>query len=288
MVENHERPYPRHAPAGRPGYGPDAHPRLAGAAPAGLSRPVPPSRSAAAAPPRPAPAVAPPPVGRAAEGGAPSPTAGLAQWPALLVDYLLLGAALVMAFYPSRALNDTKDRVYILTGAVWLLLGLVFIVVRLSRMRRSRRGDAEWPRWLAGRRTGYLIILATVITVFNSGFVVAETRHDNNLAAVRVLSVSMVLVAWAVLQLSYAERYARIWLSTPRGEGREPLSFPGTPSPTLVEFTYFAATVGTTFSTSDVEVRGTGVRSVVLWHGLLAFVYNTAILGMVISLLTTG
>jgi uncharacterized membrane protein len=98
----------------------------------------------------------------------------------------------------------------------------------------------------------------------------------------------MVLVAWAVLQLSYAERYARIWLSTPRGEGREPLSFPGTPSPTLVEFTYFAATVGTTFSTSDVEVRGTGVRSVVLWHGLLAFVYNTAILGMVISLLTTG
>jgi uncharacterized membrane protein len=227
-------------------------------------------------------------VGRAAEGGAPSPTAGLAQWPALLVDYLLLGAALVMAFYPSRALNDTKDRVYILTGAVWLLLGLVFIVVRLSRMRRSRRGDAEWPRWLAGRRTGYLIILATVITVFNSGFVVAETRHDNNLAAVRVLSVSMVLVAWAVLQLSYAERYARIWLSTPRGEGREPLSFPGTPSPTLVEFTYFAATVGTTFSTSDVEVRGTGVRSVVLWHGLLAFVYNTAILGMVISLLTTG
>jgi uncharacterized membrane protein len=227
-------------------------------------------------------------VGAPGGGAPPRPAADLAQWPARLVDYLLLAAAVMMAFYPSDAQNDTQDRVHILTGVAWLLLGLVFIVIRLTRMRRSRRGDAAWPRWLAGRRTGYLIILATVITVFNSGFAIAATRHDSNLAVTRVLSVFMVVVAWAVLQLSYAERYARLWLSAPTGEGREPLSFPATPTPTLVEFTYFAATVGTTFSTSDVEVRGTGVRSIVLWHGLLAFVYNTAILGMVISLLTGG
>jgi uncharacterized membrane protein len=65
-----------------------------------------------------------------------------------------------------------------------------------------------------------------------------------------------------------------------------PFSFPDTSSPTLLEFVYFSFAVGTTFATSDVEVRSSRLRGIVLCHGLLAFVYNTAIISMVVGLLT--
>jgi uncharacterized membrane protein len=92
----------------------------------------------------------------------------------------------------------------------------------------------------------------------------------------------MVLLAWTILHLSYAERYAQLYLHA----DEPPFSFPETSAPTLLEFVYFSFTVGTTFATSDVEVRSTRTRGIVLCHGLLAFVYNTAIISMVVGLLT--
>lgn len=43
-----------------------------------------------------------------------------------------------------------------------------------------------------------------------------------------------------------------------------------------------------TFGTTDVEVRSRELRSQVLSQSLLAFVYNTVIVGMVISLLLSA
>jgi uncharacterized membrane protein len=84
-----------------------------------------------------------------------------------------------------------------------------------------------------------------------------------------------VLLAWAILHLSYAERHAQLHLHA----DEPPFGFPETAAPTLLEFVDFSFTVGTTFATSDIEVRPTRMRGIVLCHGLLAFVYNTAITG---------
>ena len=87
-----------------------------------------------------------------------------------------------------------------------------------------------------------------------------------------------------MLQLAYAERYARMELENTAGQ--EHLDFPGTPRPSLLEYAYFSFTVGSTFGTSDVTVQTSRMRGVVLCHGLLAFVYNTVVLGMVLSLIS--
>jgi len=61
--------------------------------------------------------------------------------------------------------------------------------------------------------------------------------------------------------------------------------FPGEREPCDLDFAYFAFTLGICFQTSDVAIDCTRVRHTVLFHALLAFVYNTTILGLVIGLL---
>jgi uncharacterized membrane protein len=44
--------------------------------------------------------------------------------------------------------------------------------------------------------------------------------------------------------------------------------------------------VGTSFATSDVEVRARPIRYTVLTHSVVSFVYNTAILGIAVGVIT--
>lgn len=212
-----------------------------------------------------------------------SPQPSLGRWVTGAVDILLLLASLAAIVNPEDpTVNDTG---YVLVSLLWILFALCYIGIRVSRVRRARRGDARWPQRLAGRRTSYLITLATAITLLSAGLDIATIDGSDDVKdVVQTLGVVTVLLAWAILHLSYAERYAQLYLNA----DEKPLSFPEMSAPTLLEFVYFSFTVGTTFATSDVEVRTTRMRGIVLCHGLLAFVYNTAIISMVVGLLTSN
>jgi uncharacterized membrane protein len=175
--------------------------------------------------------------------------------------------------------------VLFLVALGWVGVGLLWTVVRVRRVRRARQGDPGWPGRLAGGRTIRLIIIGTAVVVFGAAVNIVFYRGDDtNSTLNRVTDIVMVLIAWTMLQLAYTERYARMQVEQP-GEPA-PLAFPATEQPSLLEYAYFAFAIGTTFSTSDVTVQITRMRGVVLGHSLLAFVYNTAVLGMVLSLIT--
>ena len=197
------------------------------------------------------------------------------------VDILLLLASLAYIVDPADPAVDSTN--FVLTSLAWVIFAGCYAGIRVSRVRRARRGDERWPLRLAGRRTSYLITLSTAITLLGAGLNIATAEgSEDTVAIIKGFSVVMVLLAWAILHLSYAERYAQLYLNADDA----PLSFPETPSPTLLEFVYFSFAIGTTFATSDVDVQNARTRGIVLCHGLLAFVYNTAIISMVVGLLT--
>ncbi|GAA4441510.1 hypothetical protein GCM10023148_48720 [Actinokineospora soli] len=61
--------------------------------------------------------------------------------------------------------------------------------------------------------------------------------------------------------------------------------FSGTERPTFADFAYFSFTIGTSFATSDVEVRP-AMRSRVLAHTVVAFLYNTVNIAIAVSVIT--
>ena len=50
---------------------------------------------------------------------------------------------------------------------------------------------------------------------------------------------------------------------------------------------YFAFTLGISFATSDSSVITPHMRRIATWHGVLSFLYNTAIVGVAINLITS-
>ena len=94
----------------------------------------------------------------------------------------------------------------------------------------------------------------------------------------------VVLAAWAMVVVTYALHYAH------QDSGRAQLDFPVRPGaeaqpPSFGDYAYFSIAVSTTFGTTDVTVTSTRMRRTVMGHTLVAFVFATVILGLLVSLL---
>ena len=102
-----------------------------------------------------------------------------------------------------------------------------------------------------------------------------------SLPVVLAVCGAAVLTGWLVLQTGFGMSYLRLYAE----EGG--LDFPGGEEPGTVDFLYFSVAIGTTFGTTDVDVTQSRVRRQVLTHGLLAFLFNTLVLAVAITLLSS-
>ncbi|MGW5652707.1 DUF1345 domain-containing protein [Streptomyces humi] len=171
---------------------------------------------------------------------------------------------------------------------LWDLLALVYLSTRVSRLRSRKNHvdgeDTEWLRSIQGRRTGYLFTVLTAIIGITAGvLIVVNKGNDGAEALSKLVGVPAVILAWVILQFGYAERYAQEYYSA---LPEEILVFPNAKRPNFVDFAYFSFTLGTTFSVSDVETQTSRIRSRILSHSILAFIYNTATLGIAVGVIT--
>ena len=100
----------------------------------------------------------------------------------------------------------------------------------------------------------------------------------------QVLTVLIGVLGWLVLHIGFAQMYER----HDRLEAHSGFRFPGTGAPTSAEYLYLGMMIGATFATSDVEVRSSRTRWIVMTHTVLAFLYNAVVVGVVVKLLTGG
>ena len=117
------------------------------------------------------------------------------------------------------------------------------------------------------------------------GFSVAMdiATSDNRRFAMllNILGVIAMVVSWMLLQVGYARRYASIHRAV--GDG---LTFPHSLQfPVPVDYLYFAVTIGTAFSVSDVLVTTARMRWHVMVHSVVSFFYNAAVVAFALSLI---
>ncbi|MGX9297585.1 DUF1345 domain-containing protein [Tsukamurella paurometabola] len=88
---------------------------------------------------------------------------------------------------------------------------------------------------------------------------------------------------WASLHLTYATQYAALYYGD---EGDEPggIDWGSDVPPAYRDFFYFSYNLGMTYQVSDNSVSTREIRSVVLRHCLLSYVFGTVILATAINL----
>ncbi|GAB3931308.1 DUF1345 domain-containing protein [Kribbella albertanoniae] len=174
---------------------------------------------------------------------------------------------------------------------VWDILALAFLARQVWSMRRGRKAaDAEGtPDWLLSARLmrlRYGALLVASAAGLSSGMLIVSVDAEDDgtqwdVWIIRLLAATTVVLAWLILHVGYAMHYANLYFGTGHG-----VTFPGTSTPNFLDFAYFAFTIGATFATSDVEVTNRRVRHAVIWHSVLSFFYNAAVLGIAIGAFT--
>ncbi len=174
-------------------------------------------------------------------------------------------------------------------AASYLLLTLLALRSSVRQLRlwaHARSQPTGWMRRVFGGSStlSQLPSLAASVGLVASAYVLPRVDElgANRAGLLTVACAVAVLGGWAVTHLSFALQYAFLYYRSDPPGG---LDFPGTPEPGSAEFTYFAAAVATTFGTTDVTVRRSDMRKAVLTHGLFAFVFNTAVLALTLTLL---
>ncbi len=201
-----------------------------------------------------------------------------------------------MRHFRHRPALSTALVVMIGTGAVaglyfrWttgLLVGwdtgiAVYVVLVLSFMNNASVRSMKNRARLLERGKGVELIVAMMAAIASLVAIIAELQTAKGTPTAPFsagLAGITVLLSWSFVHFFFAQQYAHdYWL---KGHG---IDFPGNDEPTYGEFLYFSFTIGMTAQVSDVTTRSASMRRIVLLHGLLSFLFNTAVLAFSINL----
>ena len=103
------------------------------------------------------------------------------------------------------------------------------------------------------------------------------------------LSIATILIACSLVHtifaLHYASGYYRDGNTRLKDYQVNGLTFPNEEEPDYWDFMYFSFIIGMTGQVSDVSITSRTLRKLALFHGVLSFFFNTAILAMSINII---
>jgi uncharacterized membrane protein len=102
-------------------------------------------------------------------------------------------------------------------------------------------------------------------------------------AVLTMAAMLTIASSWLTVQTVFTLRYAHLFYTPPVGG----IDFPRTPEPSYRDFAYLSFSVGMTFQVSDTAVERTAIRSSVLRHALLSYVFAVAIIAATINVLAS-
>jgi uncharacterized membrane protein len=160
-----------------------------------------------------------------------------------------------------------------------LYLILVFTVVfgsGLSHIRRNARLQDD------GR---FVILLVTAIGAFASiAAIVFELGDHNHSPPELTLATLTIVLSWAAVHTTFALHYAHEYY---RGTNPGGLQFPSGDQhqdADYWDFVYFSFVIGMTAQVSDVGITDKIIRRTATAHGVISFVYNTALVALMVNI----
>jgi len=164
--------------------------------------------------------------------------------------------------------------------ALYLALG-VHMILRSSMAHIRSRAATQDEGAIALLLLPVAAAIASLVAIFAE---LSSSRGSASYGWHVALAVTTIALSWTFIHTLFALHYAHDYY----GEGNRAngLIFPGDDKPDYWDFAYFAFVVGMTFQVSDVQVSNRLIRRLVVTHGALSFVFNTAILAVTVNLAT--
>jgi uncharacterized membrane protein len=156
---------------------------------------------------------------------------------------------------------------------------LVYTMILRSGLARIRRNVALQDD---GR---FLILLGTALGAFASlAAIVSELDAAHRSPPHLLLATGTIALSWAAVHTAFALHYAHDYyggakpggLQFPSGEAHEDADY--------WDFVYFSFVIGMTAQVSDVGITDKTIRRTAAVHGVISFVFNTALLALMVNI----
>ena len=161
---------------------------------------------------------------------------------------------------------------------VWLVIGRMDAATTAEHARREdpARGVAE-----------LLILVASVASLAAVALLLTHARGESDArsGALAGAALAGVALSWLLVHTLFTLRYAAQYYGSEAysGDVRD-IDFNTDAPPRFTDFAYVAFSVGMTFQISDTDLRTSEVRSLVLRHSLLSYVFGTVVVATTINL----
>lgn len=165
--------------------------------------------------------------------------------------------------------------------AGWLVSAAVFLgwtwaaiwpMDARSTARFAQREDPSRPL------RDLVLLVGAVVSVLAVALVIFRAQESGPVSL--TIGVASIVASWSAVHTVFTLAYARHYYSDPIGG----IDFNQAGSPSYRDFAYLAFTVGMTFQVSDTAVASPLIRTSVLRHALISFVFGTVIIAVTINL----
>ncbi len=174
----------------------------------------------------------------------------------------------------------------------WDVTAGLYVAFAFVMIARSTIETCHWRAALydEGDWMIVLIVVACGAASFVAIFAELVAIRSKQAPAAPALAVAGLTVAlsWTFTHLSFTLHYANLYYRRIAGQQSTGaraggLRFPGDREPDYGDFLYYAFVIGCAAQTGDVETESSTMRRASLLHGVIAFVFNTAILALTIN-----
>lgn len=143
--------------------------------------------------------------------------------------------------------------------------------------RRVRQGLRPWERWLGAMGPVWASSLTSMVAVALA-LLLARLQRVTDSTSLMLLGTGSVVAAWAIVVQSFAVEYHRMWLVG------DPMRFEHDDRPEFDDFVTTSIHIATLLS-CDVRFGARRARRIVRTQGMLALLFNTVVLAMVVSII---
>jgi uncharacterized membrane protein len=176
----------------------------------------------------------------------------------------------------------------------WMAFSLTSIVLMWITILSSHPSDVQRIAKLQDTSRTMIfafVIVASVISLLAVYFLLKSVKgHSQHVSDHALQAVAAVFVSWWLVHTIFTMRYAHMYYDITRDDGSARpgggLQFPDEKNPDYLDFVYFAFVIGMTFQVSDVEILSRRIRRLAWLHGLISFIFNTAIVALSINVIS--
>jgi uncharacterized membrane protein len=198
--------------------------------------------------------------------------------------FLAIGIG-IAAFFISSAAGSGSLRLVTRLLVGWDVFVATYLLL-VYAMMLGNEGHRNIKRNAALQDDGrFLILLLTALGAFASiAAIVSELGASHRGPGELTLATATIALSWAAVHTAFALHYAHDYY---RGSKPGGLQFPSGEQKDHADywdFVYFSFVIGMTAQVSDVGITDKGIRRTATAHGIVSFVYNTALVALMVNI----